>query len=73
MLAVDEIPTFDMPYRDRHALLAELELPAVCSVVESFEDPEALWAAVLELRLEGVVAKRESEQLSARRETLDQT
>jgi len=62
LLAVDDIPTLDMPYRDRHALLGELELPTICTVVESFDDPDALWQAVLELRLEGVVAKRESDR-----------
>ena len=62
LLAVDSITTLDMPYRERHALLTELELPIVCTVVESFGDPEALWEAVLELRLEGVVAKRERDR-----------
>ena len=62
LLAVDGIPTLEMTYRDRHGLLHGLELPPVCSIVESFDKPEALWQAVLELRLEGVVAKREGER-----------
>ena len=33
--------------------------------MESFDDAEALWEAVLSLRLEGVVAKRESERYRA--------
>jgi bifunctional non-homologous end joining protein LigD len=62
LLAVDDTPTLDMPYRDRHALLAEFELPTDCTVIESFADPEVLWEAVLELRLEGIVAKRERDR-----------
>ena len=33
-----------------------------CQLVDSYDDADALWDAVLELRLEGVVAKRHHER-----------
>jgi bifunctional non-homologous end joining protein LigD len=48
------------PYRERRALLEALDLegPRV-RLVATFEDGEALFAAVCERGLEGVVAKRD--------------
>jgi bifunctional non-homologous end joining protein LigD len=46
-------------YRQRRQILEELRLDgAQWRVPEAFEDGEALWAAVCEHELEGVVAKR---------------
>jgi bifunctional non-homologous end joining protein LigD len=47
------------PYRQRRQTLEELGLDGLqWKVPETFEDGEALWAAVCEHELEGVVAKR---------------
>jgi bifunctional non-homologous end joining protein LigD len=60
VLAVEGLATTMLPYRERRALLEPLELegPRV-RLVATFEDGEALYAAVCERGLEGVVAKRE--------------
>jgi len=60
LLAVDGLSTTAQPYCERRALLEELvgENERV-RVVATFEDGEALFAAVCARGLEGVVAKRE--------------
>jgi bifunctional non-homologous end joining protein LigD len=50
------------PYRERRQILEELPLAGPrWRVPETFEDGEALWQAVCEHELEGVVAKRVNE------------
>ena len=64
VLALDGEPTLRMPYAERHALLEELVVegpPALLELVASFEEGPALWDAVVERGLEGIVAKREKE------------
>jgi ATP-dependent DNA ligase len=59
---VDGFDLMGQPYRQRRRLLEELELTGPhCLVPESFEDGEALFDAVCEHGLEGVVAKKLSE------------
>jgi bifunctional non-homologous end joining protein LigD len=53
VLAVEGLATTMQPYSERRELLEALEL------VATFEDGHALFAAVCERGLEGVVAKRE--------------
>jgi len=49
------------PYSERRRLLDALQLNAVqWRTPEAFDDGDALWAAVREHELEGVVAKRRS-------------
>ena len=58
-LSVEGEDVRSAPYRDRRQILEELRLDgAQWRVPEAFEDGEALWAAVCEHELEGVVAKR---------------
>jgi bifunctional non-homologous end joining protein LigD len=60
VLAVEGLPTTMLPYSERRELLEELELENErVRLVATFEDGEALFAAVCERGLEGVVAKRE--------------
>jgi bifunctional non-homologous end joining protein LigD len=62
LLALDGERTLRLPYAERHALLEEITIdgsPSVVEVVGSFEDGPALWDAIVERGLEGVVAKRE--------------
>jgi bifunctional non-homologous end joining protein LigD len=63
VLAVNGEPILRLPYTERRALLDEVLLGDAngVEVVESFEDGLALWDAVVERGLEGVVAKRERE------------
>jgi bifunctional non-homologous end joining protein LigD len=64
VLALDSEPTLRLPYTERHALLEEVTIegpPSVVEVIGSFEDGPALWDAIVERGLEGVVAKRERE------------
>jgi bifunctional non-homologous end joining protein LigD len=64
VLALDGEPTLRLPYTERHALLEEVTIDGPASAVEvvgSFEDGPALWDAIVERGLEGVVAKRERE------------
>jgi len=63
VLALNGEPTLGLPYTERRALLDELLLGEAngIEVVESFEDGQALWDAVVARGLEGVVAKRERE------------
>jgi len=60
VLAVEGLSTTSQPYADRRALLEALDLerPGV-QLVANFEDGVALFEAVVEMDLEGVVAKRE--------------
>jgi bifunctional non-homologous end joining protein LigD len=60
VLAVEGLPVTASPYAERRALLEALDLegPRV-RLVATFEDGAALFAAVCERGLEGVVAKRE--------------
>jgi bifunctional non-homologous end joining protein LigD len=64
VLALEGEPTLRLPYAERHALLEEVTIdgpPSVVEVVGSFDDGLALWDAIVERSLEGVVAKRERE------------
>jgi bifunctional non-homologous end joining protein LigD len=54
LLYLDGIPLFDLPYRDRRALLDELDIGAP----PSFPGDSDLLSATYEQGLEGVVAKR---------------
>jgi bifunctional non-homologous end joining protein LigD len=60
VLVVEGLPVTSQPYAERRALLEELEIegPHV-RLVATFEDGEALFEAVCDRGLEGVVAKRE--------------
>ena len=59
LLWLDGHATTGLPYSERRALLEELELESQqVRLVATFEDGEALFAAVCERGLEGVVAKR---------------
>jgi bifunctional non-homologous end joining protein LigD len=60
VLAVDGAATTRLPYRERRQLLETLELEGPhARVVEVFEDGEALFGAVCQCGVEGVVAKRD--------------
>jgi bifunctional non-homologous end joining protein LigD len=60
VLAVEGLATTMQPYSERRELLEELELESrQVRLVATFEDGEALFAAVCERGLEGVVAKRQ--------------
>ena len=60
VLGVEGLATTMQPYSERRALLEQLELETErVRLVAPFEDGEALFAAVCERGLEGVVAKRE--------------
>ena len=62
VLAVEGLPVTSQPYRERRALLEQLDLEGpLVRLVATFEDGEALFAAVCERGLEDVVAKRERE------------
>jgi bifunctional non-homologous end joining protein LigD len=60
VLACEGLPTTALPYVERRALLEELELekPGV-QLVPTYDDGLALFRAVCERGLEGVVAKRQ--------------
>jgi ATP-dependent DNA ligase len=60
-LSVEGEPVTSRPYRERRRILEGLELDAAqWRTPAAFDDGEALWAAVCEHELEGVVAKRRS-------------
>jgi bifunctional non-homologous end joining protein LigD len=59
VLSVDGQPVASLPYSERRRILEGLQLQAPqWRTPEAFEDGEALWQAVCEHELEGVVAKR---------------
>jgi bifunctional non-homologous end joining protein LigD len=59
VLSVDGESVVSLPYSERRRILEGLQLDAAqWRTPEAFDDGEALWAAVCELELEGVVAKR---------------
>jgi bifunctional non-homologous end joining protein LigD len=59
LLAVEGLPTTMQPYEARRGLLEQLDLETErVRVVANFEDGEALFEAVCQRGLEGVVAKR---------------
>jgi bifunctional non-homologous end joining protein LigD len=63
LLALNGESLVGRPYRERRALLEELNLGrGPWFVAETFDDGGALFAAVCEQGLEGVVAKRRSER-----------
>jgi len=63
VLSVEGEPVVSRPYRERRRLLAELRLDGrQWRTPEAFDDGEALWEAVCEHELEGVVAKPRSGQ-----------
>jgi bifunctional non-homologous end joining protein LigD len=60
VLAFDGEPTTSEPYRERRRLLEALKLEKPhAGVLPTFPDGEALFAAMCERGLEGVMAKRE--------------
>ena len=60
VLAVEGMPTTALPYSERRALLEQLEVDGPhARLVAVFDDGDALYQAVCERGLEGVVAKRE--------------
>ena len=59
VLAVEGLATTMLPYSERRAILEELDVENQrVRLVATFEDGEALFAAVCERGLEGVIAKR---------------
>jgi bifunctional non-homologous end joining protein LigD len=63
LLAIDDEAAHDLAYRDRRKRLEELDLGrGPWYVPDTFDDGEALFAAVCEHGLEGVVAKRRSQK-----------
>ncbi len=61
VLSVEGEPVVSRPYRERRLILEELRLDGPrWRTPEAFDDGEALWQAVCEHELEGVVAKRRS-------------
>jgi bifunctional non-homologous end joining protein LigD len=61
LLDLDGDPTMRLPYRHRRELLESLDF-AGCQLCPRFDDAPALWQAVQEHRLEGVVAKKLDER-----------
>ena len=62
VLAVQGLSTTVQPYVERRAILEQLELENErVRLVATFEDGEALFDAVCARRLEGIVAKRNSD------------
>jgi bifunctional non-homologous end joining protein LigD len=63
VLELDGEPKIALAYHDRRALLDELDLGAgPWFVAETFDDRPALFAAVCDQGLEGVVAKRRAQR-----------
>lgn len=61
VLSVEGEPVVSRPYSERRRILEGLQLNAAhWRTPEVFDDGEALWEAVCEHELEGVVAKRRS-------------
>jgi bifunctional non-homologous end joining protein LigD len=68
LLAVERTDLTDRPYKERRALLEQLDLVGPhWNVTEVFDDGHALYEAVCELGLEGVVAKRTTSRYGGRR------
>ncbi len=66
VLAVEGLSTMQLPYAERRALLEELDVEGPhAKLVATFEDGEALFRVVCDRGLEGVVAKRERDLVSA--------
>jgi bifunctional non-homologous end joining protein LigD len=62
VLALDGEATTHLPYRERRQLLENVRLGSgPWFVAETFDDGQALFAAVCEQGMEGVVAKRRSQ------------
>ena len=62
VLALDGEATTHLPYRERRQLLERLKLgQGPWFVAETFDDGQALFSAVCDQGLEGVVAKRRSQ------------
>jgi bifunctional non-homologous end joining protein LigD len=70
VLALDGEPVDRLPYLERRAILESLSFCPGVQVCPRFDDGQALWSAVRELRLEGVVAKRLSEPYPSGREVV---
>jgi ATP-dependent DNA ligase len=63
LLAFDGEATTHLPYRERRQLLENVKLGSgLWFVAETFDDGRALFAAVCEQAMEGVVAKRRSQR-----------
>jgi bifunctional non-homologous end joining protein LigD len=61
VLSVEGEPVVSRSYRERRRLLEELRLDGTqWRTPDAFDEGEALWEAVCEHELEGVVAKRRS-------------
>jgi ATP-dependent DNA ligase len=61
VLSADGTSVMSLPYAERRAILENLGLNALCwRTPEAFDDGAALWEAVREHELEGVVAKKRS-------------
>jgi bifunctional non-homologous end joining protein LigD len=61
VISVDGDSVATRPYRERRRILEGLDLDAPgWRTPETFDDPHALWEAICEHELEGVVAKRRS-------------
>ena len=62
VLALRGRSLLDQSYRQRRARLAACDFRRVAHAPDAFDDGDALWEAVCEQRLEGVVAKRLDER-----------
>jgi bifunctional non-homologous end joining protein LigD len=61
LLRIDGTDLIERPYSERRSLLESLDLNGPgWAIDETFDDGDALYAAVCEHGLEGVVAKRRS-------------
>jgi bifunctional non-homologous end joining protein LigD len=66
LLGLDGTDLTPRPYQERRSLLEQLELEGPhWNVTEAFDDGHALYSAVCELGLEGVVAKRQTSRYGA--------
>jgi bifunctional non-homologous end joining protein LigD len=61
VLELDGDSTMRLPYLERREILESLTFGLAVQVCPRFDDRAALWRAVIEHRLEGVVAKRLTE------------
>jgi ATP-dependent DNA ligase len=58
VLELDGEETLRLPYGRRRERLESLDFASACQVCPRFEDGAALWHAIREHQLEGIVAKR---------------